>query len=128
MRASSWSAENGAVEVGQAEVEDDDVGVPLQHLGQALHRPAGGPDGVAPLGQRPHQSGPDPLIVLDERHGGHGSSSPNPPRRGAMERPITFENHRESPELCGLDVDLTSSSHPHGERNRTICRCDGFSF
>ncbi len=64
----------GAVEVGQPEVEDDDVG---RVLGHRLHRGAavgGGHDLVAVGPQGDRQRALQPRVVVDDEHSGHASS------------------------------------------------------
>jgi hypothetical protein len=62
-----------AVQVGQPEVEHDQVG-PLGQGGlQAVHRGVRGGDGVAALAQGPHQGGTDRRVVLDQQEMSHAA-------------------------------------------------------
>ena len=60
-----------AVEVGQPEVEHDQVRRVVEHPLQAEHAGRLGRDRVPAVGQRPGQGGPDPGVVLDEEQHGH---------------------------------------------------------
>ena len=57
----------GAVDVGQAEVEDDQVGSVLDGLVQAVHAGAGGRPGVPALAEGARRRQPGPVVVLDDQ-------------------------------------------------------------
>jgi hypothetical protein len=59
------------VDVGQAEVEQDDVGRLVDHRLQGRHARAHCGDCVSAVGQRSRQSGPDRRVVFDHEDAGH---------------------------------------------------------
>jgi hypothetical protein len=63
-----------AVEVGQAEVEHDDVRSLVDCRLQPGHRVRGGGDSVTSLAERAGQGCPDPRVVFDEQDLGHGGT------------------------------------------------------
>ena len=69
------AAEHGqdlaAVEVGEAKVEDDDVGLPVDRGGERVGAGGLGAHRVASVGETAYQRGADVLIVLDDEHRRH---------------------------------------------------------
>src|SRR5690606_19281126 len=57
-----------AVEVGQPQIENDDVGGRLRDLPQRVHRGADAAYDVRPHGQFPNQGGPDIRVILDHQN------------------------------------------------------------
>ena len=74
-----------AVQVGQAEVEDDEVGALLDRLPKAVEGGARRADGVAPLAQGADQRRADAFVVLDDQELGHGATL-SAPRARAKDR------------------------------------------
>ena len=66
---------SGAVEVGQAEVEDDDVGRAVGRRAQRGPAVGGGEDGVAAGGEVDPQRAEELGVVVDDQDAGHGASS-----------------------------------------------------
>ena len=65
------------VDVGQAEVEEHDLGRLVDDGLQRVQARADGGDGVSAVGQRADQSGADGRVVLDDEDGGHeGKATP----------------------------------------------------
>ncbi len=62
------------VEVGQPEVEHDDVGRALGDVAQRLETLVCGLHRVAVSGEDLDQRGPDHRVVLDDKYGGHGQA------------------------------------------------------
>jgi hypothetical protein len=63
----------GAVDVGQPEVEDDDVRTTADGVLEAGQPGRRGRDGVAALGQPAHERGADRRVVLDDQDLGHAA-------------------------------------------------------
>ena len=64
-----------AVEVGQAQVEQDEVGLVVEDALEARHRRGRAGHRVPAVGERAHEGGPDRGVVLDDEHvchSGHG--------------------------------------------------------
>jgi hypothetical protein len=76
-----------AVQIGQAQVEHDQIGALGQRGLQAVHRRVRGGDGVPALPQRAQQRRPDRRIVLDEQQVGHPRTvSAGTDRNGGLNR------------------------------------------
>ena len=96
-----------AVEVRQAEVQDDEVRAVLDGLPQAGQGRARRAHRVAPLAQGADEGGADPLVVLDHQELGHGATvmparaPPGDPHR-ALTRPWGRLNPRGGT-LCPMN-------------------------